>query len=478
MNSAPRERILLVDPEDLRRGMLARRLEAQGYEVEQAVGGAEGAEMALSNPPAAVVSDLWMPSISGVQLSRLLSSEPATMDVPVILCADNDEPRNRFWAERAGAVRCVVKGRTGELMRTLAQVLMDRHSSHDFFVQLSGGTVDIRDRIARHLDAALFDSVVAGEIRALSSAGTFERLFDKLAQLLSQVVRYRWMALSTTQPERMAIHHHPGAGATAREEAKAALGARADIAVVAIEDEDARDEAPSETMEVRPISFGGVLVGRLAISVCEGGQYEGSPISELVARELGGPLKMTWLIEESQRLATVDPLTGLQNRRAFTAAVKGEIARCQRYGHKLSVALVDVDFFKRINDTHGHCGGDRVLTALGQLLHQTLRASDYAARWGGEEFVVAYASTDVDGALTAAERLREAIERLDIRGENGEPIGVTASLGLAELEPGEGLDELLDRADHAMYESKAAGRNRTTPARRWLGPPSSTARVA
>src|SRR5579863_10145650 len=96
------ERILLIDPSTLRREMLARRLEAQGYGVDQAESGAEGAELALSSPPTAVIADLWMPSVSGVQLCRLLRSEPATAGVPVILCIESDEPRNRFWAERAG----------------------------------------------------------------------------------------------------------------------------------------------------------------------------------------------------------------------------------------------------------------------------------------------------------------------------------------------------------------------------------------
>src|SRR5579871_5435661 len=101
------KRVLLIDPSDTGREVLARRLRAQGYTVEETGDAAKGAEMALSSPPAAIVADLWMPAISGVQLCRLLRAEAATGHVPVVLCGERDEPRDRFWAERAGAAAYV-----------------------------------------------------------------------------------------------------------------------------------------------------------------------------------------------------------------------------------------------------------------------------------------------------------------------------------------------------------------------------------
>jgi CheY-like chemotaxis protein len=127
-------RVLLIDPIQERRELLARRLRAQRYWVEETGDAVMGADMALKAPPLAVVADLWMPGISGVQICRLLGSEPATADVPVILCSEQDEPRSRFWAERAGAAACVVKGRTGDLVRALG--VANREPSDDgFFVQ-------------------------------------------------------------------------------------------------------------------------------------------------------------------------------------------------------------------------------------------------------------------------------------------------------------------------------------------------------
>src|SRR5262245_65159682 len=121
--SEERTRVIVVDPSDVTRDVLARRLRAQGYAVDETAVPAEGADMALRAPPAAVIADLWMPSISGVQLCRLLRSEPATAEVAIVLSSDVDEPRNRFWAERAGANAYVAKGRTGELVRALAKAV-------------------------------------------------------------------------------------------------------------------------------------------------------------------------------------------------------------------------------------------------------------------------------------------------------------------------------------------------------------------
>lgn len=456
-------RIIVVDPSDTGREVVARRLRAQGYLVEETGDVATGADMALCNPPAAVVADLWMPGISGVQLCRLLRSEPATAEVAVILCGDTDEPRHRFWADRAGANAYVPKHRTGDLVRALGRAIVAATPSDAFFFQLSGGTGDVRERIARHLDAALFDSVIASEIRALAAAGAFERLFDLFAQFLSQVSRYRWLALSVDDGSRLAIHHHPRLKDSVEAETHAAFDLSAAPRLLSIEDEDAIDVPWAVPPIVRTIPFGNASVGKVALSPCsEQDAAAAELLISLVARELGGPIRMAALVEESQRLASTDALTGLMNRRAFAASMAIEIARSQRHGYPMSLILLDVDHFKLVNDKRGHQGGDKVLAGLGHLLSGgLLRCSDLAARWGGEEFVVAFPSTASDGGATAAERVRHAIEQMEVD-EGGIPIPVTASLGLVELRPGESLESLVERADRAMYLSKKNGRNRVT----------------
>lgn len=455
--------MLVIDPNDARREMAVRRLRAQGYAVEATSDPAEGAELALRSPPAAVVADLWMPSISGVQLCRLLRAEAATVDVPIILCGDGDEPRNRFWSERAGAAAYVIKGRTADLVSALNRAIVVAKGDDDgFFVQLSGGQTDIRDRLARHLDAALFDSVIAAELRALATAGSFDRLFDRFAQFMSQVMRYRWIALSLRVPARFAIHSHPSQRESAEAAARAALQVSESMKPSPIEDEDAVVDGENGVVVTTDVMFDGVVVARFACAPAAGYEDEARLHARIVERELGGALRIASLVEESERLATTDGLTGLMNRRAFGTMLDAEIARSSRHGYPLSMVLLDVDHFKHINDQRGHAMGDRVLEALGKLLTSALRREDIAARWGGEEFVVAYTSTNRAHAAMAAERLRAAIEALVVTDANGEVIPITASMGVATWSPGQTLESLVDDADRAMYASKLAGRNRIT----------------
>jgi two-component system cell cycle response regulator len=463
--NATHARVILIDPSEQERRILTRRLSAQGYTVDETPSPITGAEMALAEPPAAVIADLWMPGISGVQLCRLLRSEPATADVPLILRGDGDGPRERFWAERAGANSFVPKGRMGELVRALAASVKDRSSDDTFFFQVGAGSIDIRDRIARHLDDALFDSVIAADVRALASAGSFERLFDMMSQLLSQLSKYRWLALSTVKPARLAIHHRPADADRCEAEARAALEIPDRTVALRVEDQDAAGDQGGPPAIVHDIVFGGSVVGRIAVAPAASAKEEQERLLiSLVARELGGPIRMATLVEDSQRLAATDALTGLMNRRAFTVEMDRELARCDRYGDPMALALLDVDHFKVINDQRGHAAGDQVLAGLGNFLRKRLRLSDLSARWGGEEFMVVFANTDLPGAVIVAERMRQGIESLLV-GPTDRPIPITASVGLALRKPGERLESVVDRADRAMYASKTSGRNRLTIAR-------------
>jgi two-component system, cell cycle response regulator len=459
MPDAGQHRVILVDVRDDSREVVARRLTAQGYVVEAFADPALGADAALASPPCALIADLWMPSISGVQLCRLLKAEPATANMPVILRGPHDDPRSRFWAGRAGAVAYVANGRMGELVRILGNAAAATQATDDFFMQLSGGSVDIRERIARHLDMALFDAVIAAEVRALANCGSFERLFDVLSQFLSQVVSYRWMAIVTTAPAQFALHHHPENVGCAEREAREALQVPKPVSVLRVEDEDARSEEPGLAPIVCTIPFGAGQLGKLAIAPTLTGDPESSGIVALVARELGGPLRMAALMDESQRLATTDPLTGLSNRRALLASLHVEIAQARRHGHPLSVCLLDVDHFKSINDGHGHAAGDQVLAAIGGLLRRELRTPDVAARWGGEEFVVLFRNTDGDGGVLAAERIRNAVQKLEISAAD-KKILVTVSIGVAEFDLASSAEAFIECADRAMYRAKLGGRNR------------------
>jgi diguanylate cyclase (GGDEF)-like protein len=171
---------------------------------------------------------------------------------------------------------------------------------------------------------------------------------------------------------------------------------------------------------------------------------------------------------EIVRLATIDPLTGLANRRGFFDAAAAELDRARRYGRKLTLMMLDADHFKRINDAYGHAGGDEALRHLAEILASTLRASDLAGRLGGEEFAVLLPETDCDGARQLAQRLRMSIATAPLL-IGGTLVTLTVSVGVAavpvdELAGSAAIEQALRDADEAMYRAKAEGRNRVVMA--------------
>lgn len=170
--------------------------------------------------------------------------------------------------------------------------------------------------------------------------------------------------------------------------------------------------------------------------------------------------------KELKVLASTDPMTKLYNRRYFTDISLNFCKISQREKKSLSIIMLDIDKFKNINDTYGHTVGDLVLISLAELLQKSLRKSDIICRHGGEEFVVLLPETDLQGAAVVAEEIRKAVEKASVQIENN-TIKFTISLGVSEInfEKEQTIEEALNRADDAMYESKNSGRNRVSQKR-------------
>ncbi len=159
-----------------------------------------------------------------------------------------------------------------------------------------------------------------------------------------------------------------------------------------------------------------------------------------------------------QSLATRDPLTGALNRRAFDQAVQPELARCERQAHSLSLALMDLDHFKQINDQYGHSVGDQVLQSFTRCCQQHIRASDRLARFGGEEFIILLVDTDSKAAMRLMQRLRQSVHQLQPDPAEAN-LSVRFSAGVTQWQAGDTLDSMVRRADRALYQAKDAGRD-------------------
>jgi diguanylate cyclase (GGDEF)-like protein len=170
-------------------------------------------------------------------------------------------------------------------------------------------------------------------------------------------------------------------------------------------------------------------------------------------------------VEELQsqlaREAVHDPLTGLFNRRYLDSALPGLAGAAERHDTPLTLALIDLDYFKNVNDRHGHLAGDKVLRRIGKLLGSALRPSDIVARWGGEEFVGLLHRMTPESLATIAEKLRLLVESSFIE-VDGERVRVTVSVGATFIRPGDTVQSVIARADRLLYASKTGGRNRVT----------------
>lgn len=169
--------------------------------------------------------------------------------------------------------------------------------------------------------------------------------------------------------------------------------------------------------------------------------------------------KINFMYSQTRYLSLTDALTGLYNRRHFNAELEREFMRSKRYGGNLCIAIIDIDFFKKINDTYGHLCGDYVLKEVAYLILENFRKTDMIFRYGGEEFVVIMTETSLENSLIPLERLRKTIENNNFI-YKGKKITVTISIGV-ETNQTDTTDEFLNNADKALYQAKQNGRNQT-----------------
>ena len=225
----------------------------------------------------------------------------------------------------------------------------------------------------------------------------------------------------------------------------------------------------------------GMVAGLLALEASTGrhvptiswilGELRARPLAYayLLAATLVMMTVLGWIVGRKEdllgRLSTTDPLTGLANRRRLRSAFTDELNRSARYGTQLSLLLVDLDRLKDINDRHGHADGDRALQLVAEALRRTCRATDLAARTGGDEFVVLAMNTPATEARVLGLRIRDSVRRLSLRAnrwaKSSEPVNHTVSIGAADLQAAAlpTFDALHAAADRALYAAKAAGRD-------------------
>jgi len=442
-------RVLVVDDIQTNRRLLEARLSAEYFEVLQAADGHECLALARSHEPDIILLDVMMPGIDGFETCRRLKADPVTRHIPVVMITALDQRADRIAGLEAGADDFLTKpvddvalfARVRSLLRL--KVVMDelrlrhreREAEGEPDAPLQGGSVLVvgaDEAGAQRLAAKLPEPFVARAVADPREAAHLAASYDL-------------MIVDVSSPR------FDGLRLCARVRSDAATRQLPILAVV---------EADDRRTMVRALDLG---VNDVIARPIDAGELAARARTQIRRKTYADALRDR--LEESLEMAVKDPLTGLFNRRYASSRLGQALDGLAAGGEPVSVALIDIDHFKRINDTWGHAAGDAVLEGFAARIMREMRAIDIAARFGGEEFVLIFSGTQANEALEAAERVRAAVARDAFESPEG-ALGVTVSVGVAEAWPGDDVEDLIGRADAALYEAKASGRNQVVGAKK------------
>lgn len=470
-------RVLVVDDSDLARTLLTRTLEKAGFAVTAASDGAAGALVALRELPSVVVTDLDMPVMDGHQLLRLLKSEPSTASMPVVILTSHGEAPSRFWGSRIGADAYLTKDcEPAELVATVGRLASRGPTTERSHATPELGPLDVLGRVVRQLDASLLHATLVNTLleRCLGATDLHAAGRETL-QVVARVVDANLLAIGVTEPDAATLHvliTKPVSLRAAERFVSTVLatmdpGPRVvpDVVLTGATDGDGDADASNIVSFALPLRGAS---GLLALSPSEPQQFESTSrhLIQDLTTHAGLVLDNARLGQRLQELSTLDGLTRLLNHRAIHEVLGHELERADRHGRNVAVIICDLDFFKRVNDTHGHVAGDTALCAAASALTRVLRVSDACGRYGGEEFLAVLPETDLEAARRVAERLRRAVAEHPAALPSGASVTLTASFGVAshaELAAGATADTLVSLADSRLYQAKAAGRNCVRP---------------
>lgn len=449
-------KILIVDDVSTNRIVFKVKLTAAGYSAAMAGDGASCLQMAWSERPDVILLDLMLPDMSGIDVLRQLKANPATRRIPVVMFSSEQDPMRRVAALQAGAADFLSRPIDDEvLLARLRGLLRAREAVGSFATPEAGlglfgmaeaaPSFDAPGQVALILsraDAALHlrkQLSTAGQDRFVILAP--EDVHSEQAQALQADV-YLIDADINAEGGGLRLMSELLSRGTSRNAAYCIYTQATGRIAPAM----AFDLGANDVVEAR------ITPSELAVRLHRLVQHK---------REMD---QMRASVQDGLRLAMIDPLTGLHNRRYGLAQLNAIAAGAAAEGSEFAVMVVDLDRFKSVNDRWGHAAGDSVLIEISSRLAANLRASDLLARIGGEEFLIALPGTSQAEAGIVAERLCRAAEKLPVVLADGTEIRVTISIGMTVGSgPGQlNISDLVDQADRALMSSKAGGRNKVT----------------
>lgn len=478
-------KILLIDDSTTQLEMLRLQFLKAGFEVVVAKDGGEGYRKVFEEAPEIILSDIIMPNLNGYQLCRLLKNNPSTSQIPVILLTVLDKKIDKFWGNKSGAEKFISKtANFSDIEKFTNEIIARRPVSEEYRNNLLDNKVSdeaVQNQINVVLDELLMNSTFLNEFRDLGSFLAYEKvLVEKIFQLIGSFVDYNVAGLffnSRDKNEKHTIHldinkssisgfvlekikreffsHMPGLPPfTIRDFGH-------DVVIEKVEDSEIITNAEVfKTIHIIPLISEDQLLGGVCFYNVEECSYSEFKYYKTMISELLLLFRMRYLYSETEYLSVTDGLTGLYNRRHFEYNVEREFLRTKRYPCDLSLAMVDIDHFKLVNDNYGHQFGDYVLREISNIIAASFRKTDMIYRYGGEELAIILTETSLDNALIPLERLKTKIGQYKFCYNDIEK-NITVSIGVSSvITEFKTQVELIESADKALYKAKQDGRDR------------------
>ncbi len=481
------KKILLVDDSLLILKMLSTFLKKNGYEVDTAQNGLEAIEKVYTNPPDIILLDITMPKMNGYQVCRLLKNDERVKYIPIIMFTTKDKPVEKFWGLQIGADAYVTKDIAYEnLLNIIEKTLQKAEEKRFANINKPEHPVTLIDILLKTndlLDKKLYEVTIINRITTLArDIYAYKKTINEVLSVLKELIDYSLAVTFIVDKEEGTLFVKSDNSPDKKDLMilqdywlnqieKYHLETPNHVKwIVLNQDEKVDEKKIIEDLDNFFFFYSGIKAGKG--EVWGGFIFYGERIRELSESEetmLELILEHAFIIIENAYLyekirlkAVTDELTGLYNRRYFFSCLNQEYERAKRYPqNEFSVVMLDIDHFKRINDTYGHVAGDMVLRQLAKIMKESARNIDIPSRFGGEEFIILLPQTPLKGGISFAQRLRKEVESYPFEAL-GEKITVTISLGVSNYRTNMPytVDEVIKRTDEALYKAKETGRNK------------------
>ena len=472
------KKILLIDDSKTQLKTLKIMFNRAGFDVETACDGIEGYQKIFETAPDVIVSDIMMPNLNGYQFCRLIKDNPITKDIPIILLTVLEQKIDKFWSKKSGADVFLLKSAEIEnIVATIEDLIKKKPISEEHKEKIktqSYSTGLIQAELNQILDNSLMRSSLLNEFRLLAmhlenNSAIAKNLFD----LLSSVLNFDLSLLILNTPG-LSEKEVFASGCLNLEDSyiKKAVeksitgifGPNTSYTLKTVYENwcgiEKLDDKIFQNSYIHPIKYENETIGAICFFGRQDKDIENQKLFYVVLKEIDLLITIQTLYAQNKYLSLTDSLTGLFNRRYLMEMLEREYSRSKRYKTDLGLALIDIDFFKKINDTYGHQAGDFMLKEITSIIKKMLRKSDIIFRYGGEEVLIILPETNKEKSFVPLERIRKLIEKTDFKYKDT-IIKTSVSIGITDTKQETlTLEMLIEQADKAMYHAKQTGRNK------------------